>query len=170
MAVMDFIKELGGEVVMAKAGRSFIARAVRDENAVWGGETTGHFFFPLDYYLFDDGMFAAAKLAEIWSRWDVMEKLESYPEYFASEEISLVVGDDRKWDMVEKAKELLKAKAEKVVYIDGVRAEWKDGWLLIRASNTGPKIKARFEAKNEEFYAELENLLNEVLEEIGARQ
>ncbi len=170
MALLEHIKEYGGEPVMEKAGRSYIVRAVKREDAVFGGELTGHLFFPLDYFMFDDGIFAGVKMAEIFSRDENAEqRIWGYREYLSSPEFSIKVGDDRKWEMVEEAGKLLREKADRVVDIDGIRAEWDYGWILVRASNTGPKIKGRFEARDGESYEYLKSLLDEVLERIGAK-
>ena len=84
---------------------------------------------------------------EILSKTDktVSQLLDGVTRYYASPEIIVKSSDDVKFKVIEKVKEYCKQKGYKVNDIDGVRAEFSNGWALVRASNTGPNITARFE-------------------------
>ena len=70
--------------------------------------------------------------------------------YHSSPEIIIKSTDDEKFKVVDKVKQYCKEKGYKVNDIDGVRAEFDNGWALVRASNTGPNITARFEGVTEQ--------------------
>jgi phosphomannomutase / phosphoglucomutase len=169
MAYLDYIKANGGTPVIAKAGHSFILRKVVETNAVFGGELTGHMYFPKEFYNFDDGIFTAVKLTQILSNLPttLSEHLKTLPEYLPSKEYHIKADDETKFQKIKKLQELVKQEGKDFLDIDGLRITYPNiGWLLIRASNTGPTIKCRFEAKTEDNYnflkLELERLLNAV--------
>ena len=78
-------------------------------------------------------------------------------EYYSTEEYRIDVGEDKKFNIVEEIKKYAVNKGYKVITIDGVRVEFDDAWALIRASNTGPLISARFEAKTKDRLDSIEN-------------
>ena len=170
LAYLDFIKEHGGQPLMAKAGHSFVLRKVKEARAVFGGELTGHMYFPKEFYDFDDGTFTAAKLVQILSHlpMDLHSHLATLPEYLPSEEYMITVPDEVKFQKIAKITEQVKAENKECLDIDGVRITYPNGigWLLIRASNTGPKIKCRFEAKTQENYNFLKTELKRFLAEV----
>lgn len=167
MANLDFIKANGGTPVMAKAGHSFVLREVKNNNAVFGGELSGHMYFPLEFYDFDDGTFTAVKVVEILSKLSsgLHTYLATLPEYLPSKECMLTVPDEVKFQKIQRIVDLVKQEGKDVLDIDGVRITYPGGigWLLIRASNTGPMVKCRFEAKTEENYVFLESELKRYL-------
>tara|TARA_Y100000310_G_C20682517_1_gene816809 strand:+ start:577 stop:1986 length:1410 start_codon:yes stop_codon:yes gene_type:complete len=166
-AYLDFIEKNGGTPVMAKAGHSFVLREVKNNSAVFGGELTGHMYFPLEFYDFDDGTFTAVKFVEILSKLNTTlnEHLKTLPEYLPSPESTLEVADEIKFEKIKQITKLVKQEGKECLDIDGVRITYSNniGWLLIRASNTGPKIKCRFEAKTEENYNFLKSELDRYL-------
>ena len=166
MAYLNFIKESGGTPIIAKAGHSFVLRKVKEHGAVFGGELTGHMFFPLEFYNFDDGIFTVVKFVEILSKLEIGFNLhlKSLPEYLPSPEFVITDTDKTKFQKIKKITELVKSEGKEYLDIDGVRITYpKLGWLLIRASNTGPKIKCRFEAKTMEGYDFLKSELKRFL-------
>lgn len=169
MAFLDFVRQRGGKPVLTRVGHSFLLRKAKEERAVWAGELTGHVYFPLEHYLFDDGIFAAVKMASIMEK--IEREISSYPEYMASPEIPLKCSESAKQKAMEKiAKYVMSESPEHVIDIDGIRAEWKGGWLLARPSNTSPKIKIRFEAKSSEFYSRLEGMVKHIKEIVASVQ
>ncbi len=173
-AVMKFVEENGGKVVITKVGHAYILDEVMKRNAVFGGELSGHMYFPYCYHYFDDGIFACAKMAEFVSKLDV--PLSSFvaelPKAMATPEIHIKVKDELKWDVIEKLRERLEAKGYQLNTMDGVRVDFEDGWGIVRPSNTEPMIKCRFEADNEEalerIKEEIMNELESVLKSMGA--
>ena len=95
----------------------------------------------------------------------VSEMLEGINNYYSTEELKFHSPDDKKFGVVEKIKEYAMNKGYDCNTIDGVRVTFNDGWALVRASNTGPNLTARFEAISEEklnaYQEEFVNLINE---------
>lgn len=143
----DEIIKLGGEPVCYRTGNSYMKAKMREGDFAFGSELSGHVFFRDKWDNIDDGLYAGLRLVEILSKTDktVSELLDGVTRYYASPEIIIKSTDDEKFKVIEKVKEYCKEKGYKVNDIDGVRAEFDNGWALVRASNTGPNITARFE-------------------------
>jgi len=158
--VEEYIESIGGRPVMWKTGHSLIKAKMKQLNAPLAGEMSGHIFCAGDYYGYDDAIFASAKLYEILSRSDktISEMLFEIPAYYSTPEIRLETSENKKWKIVEDVKNHF-SKNFPVIDIDGARIKFKDGWGLVRASNTQPVIVARFEAKTPERLKEIENIV-----------
>ena len=143
----DEIIKLGGEPVCYRTGNSYMKAKMREGDFAFGSELSGHVFFRDKWDNIDDGLYAGLRLVEILSKTDktVSELLDGVTRYYASPEIIIKSTDDEKFKVIEKVKEYCREKGYKVNDIDGVRAEFDNGWALVRASNTGPNITARFE-------------------------
>ena len=98
--------------------------------------------------------------------------LADVPRTFASPEIRVDVPEEKKFDMVRRATEVLRAAGHSIIDVDGVRVTFADGWGLIRACNTQPLLVLRFEAKTEgrlrEIQSLIENTVRQVQREVGA--
>ncbi len=167
-AVIDFVERNGGKVHITKVGHAYILDEVMKRNAVFGGELSGHLYFPYYYYPFDDGIFACAKFVEFVSELNtrLSSFVDSLPRAIATPEIHIEVRDDIKFRVVEKLKDVLKEKGYKINDIDGVRVEFEHGWGLVRASNTEPMIKCRFEADDEEELKKIKSFVMNELEKV----
>ena len=117
-----------------------------------GGEFSGHMFFGERWYGFDDGMYAAARLAEILSTLgnSLDEAIADFPATVNTPEILIPVPDEDKFELMEKIIGSADFATGKVNTMDGIRVDFSDGWGLIRASNTTPALTARFEADTQE--------------------
>jgi len=169
----DYIKDFGGEPIMLKTGHSVFSRALRDDpDIIFGGESSGHYYFTENYFKIDDGIWAAAKLLEIFSRQQVpfSRLFSQFPRFVSTPTIKLPCDDDKKFDIVSKISQNLVTKYESIT-IDGVRINvGEGGWGLIRASNTSPNITVKIEAESEEEILKIKNILADELEkysEIG---
>ena len=142
----DEIIKLGGEPVCYRTGNSYMKAKMREGDFAFGSELSGHVFFRDKWDNIDDGLYAGLRLVEILSKTDktVSGLLDGVTRYHSSPEIIIKSSDD------EKVKQYCKEKGYKVNDIDGVRAEFDNGWALVRASNTGPNITARFEGVTEQ--------------------
>jgi phosphomannomutase / phosphoglucomutase len=160
-ALPDAVEKAGGIPVMWKTGHSLIEQKMHETHAPVGGEMSGHMFFSEGFYGFDDALYGAARLLHIVadSGKTVRELLADVPRFVSTPEIRVDCPDDQKFGIVEKAKKHFAAKY-KVITVDGVRVLFGDGWGLIRASNTGPILVMRFEARTEE---QLEKIQSEML-------
>ena len=147
----QLVLDRGGRPVMWKCGHSHMKRKMASSEALLGGEFSGHIFFKERWYGFDDGLYAAARLLEALTLAGTTldEELVSYPKLFSSPEILLPVDDERKFELVETFAQQSEFRDAKLIDIDGLRYEFRNGWGLLRASNTGPAITLRFEAESE---------------------
>lgn len=146
-ALSDEIVKLGGIPVCYRTGNSYMKAKMREGDFAFGSELSGHVFFRDKWDNIDDGLYAGLRLVEILSKTDktVSELLDGVKRYYSSPEIIIKSTDEEKFKVIEKVKEYCKQKGYTVNDIDGVRAEFTNGWALVRASNTGPNITARFE-------------------------
>jgi len=118
----------------------------------FGGELSGHVYFRDRFLGFDSGLYAGLRLIELLSKSDraLSSYLEDIPKYVATEELKFKSTDELKFSAVEDVKRYASEKGYEVLLIDGVKILFDDSWALIRVSNTGPNVTARFEAKTEE--------------------
>ena len=144
MVVPEEIAKAGGRPVMARAGHTFSKAAFLQENALFAGEISGHFFFKELGY--DDGMFAALKICEFIAEHGSLAKLiDAIPNYILTPDIRVPYHHkDKEVILEDVARKLAKYNPNR---IDGVRIEFPDGWGMIRSSVTEPLFTLRFEAK-----------------------
>jgi phosphomannomutase/phosphoglucomutase len=161
----EIINESGGRPIMCKSGHSWIKEKMRETGALLGGEFTGHICFSDRWYGFDDALYAAARLLEIItvSQQTVEELISEFPASVASPEIHIPVADDEKFELLEKLKKQADFADARLIDIDGIRAEFKNGWGLVRASNTIPAIMLRFEADDEAAMEHIKGVFKEQL-------
>jgi phosphomannomutase / phosphoglucomutase len=145
-----WIERHGGKPTIWKTGHSLIKAKLKESGALLAGEMSGHTFFKERWYGFDDALYGGARLLEILSREkNPNQVLKDLPNAPSTPELHWALEEGEPHALVEK---LQKSKpfpgAERVLTIDGVRAEYPDGFGLARASNTTPVIVLRFEADN----------------------
>jgi len=163
-AVQDTVEKAGGTFILWKTGHSLIKKKMREEGALLAGEMSGHMFFADNYYGFDDALFAAARLCELVSRKGALSELAaSLPKYYSTPEIRVNSTEQGKWKIVEKAREHFSSNYDTIT-IDGVRVNFPDGWALIRASNTSPKLVLRMESTSEQGLDKIKALVRKALE------
>jgi len=152
------VEKLGGKVEMLPTGRSFFRQKLyEDPNILLGVEASGHIHLNDNFYGFDDGIFAAARLLEVLSksRKSLSAMVSEFPTSFYTPEIQLPYPDEKKFELVEKVKSDL-AQKYATIEIDGVRARVDEkSWFLVRAKNTGPYLSLRFEADTKEKVLEM---------------
>jgi phosphomannomutase/phosphoglucomutase len=148
----ELISRHGGRPVLWKTGHAFMKEKMAETGALLGGEFSGHMFFGERWYGFDDGMYAAGRLAEILStHGDSLDvSLAAFPETVNTPEILIPVADEDKFPLMEKIISNADFSSGKINTMDGIRVDFADGWGLLRASNTGPALTARFEADSAE--------------------
>ncbi len=148
--VLDDIAAHGGEHIVWKTGHSLIKLKMREEQAPLAGEASGHLFYQENFYS-DDALFAACKLLTFLSQSDrpFSAHLEGIPRWFTSPELRVPCPDEKNWQVVEAVARELRER-HSALEIDGIRATFPDGWALVRASNTGPNLTLRFEARTKE--------------------
>lgn len=156
----DEIIKLGGTPVFYRTGNSYMKAKMKEGKFAFGGELSGHVFFADKWPGFDDGLYAGLRLVEILSNTDktLSSLLEGVNKYYSTPEIKYKSTDEEKFKIIDGVREYCEQKGYNIITLDGVRAEFQDGWALVRASNTGPDITMRFEGKTEE-------RMNEIKEE-----
>lgn len=156
----------GGRPVLWKTGHAFMKEKMRETGALLGGEFSGHMFFGERWFGFDDGMYAAARLAEILSTHgeSLDDCIDKFPATINTPEIIIPVADDYKFKLMQKIITSADFSSGKVNTLDGIRVDFTDGWGLVRASNTVAALTARFEADSAEH---LEVIQEEFRAQIG---
>jgi phosphomannomutase/phosphoglucomutase len=164
----ETVKKLGGVPIMWKTGHSLIKNKMKEEKALLAGEMSGHIFFADRWFGFDDGVYTSVRLAEILSQEEIplSEFLKDVPKMYSTPEIRKECPDEIKFEVVKKLVEKFKKEGLHVVDIDGARIEFKEGWALVRASNTQPVLVLRFEAENQNFLKLLQDKVYSALEEV----
>ena len=162
----DDIKQHGGRPIMWKTGHSLIKAKMREEGAQLAGEMSGHMFFKHRYFGFDDAVYSSARLLEILTHEPrkLSALLADVPKTFSTPELRVDTVEEKKFQLVEKAKQLLRGDGHQIIDVDGVRVTFPDGWGLIRASNTQPVLVVRYEARTRERLAEIQKVIEGALE------
>jgi len=157
----------GGRPIMWKAGHSLMKAKLRETGALLGGEMTGHFYFNERWYGFDDALYSCARLLEVLSldagQLSTAEIFSGLPEGMSTPELSLLTPEGENVDVVQRLTAHGVFPDAKLIVIDGIRAEFSDGWGLVRASNTEPSLKFRFEADNDASLERIQTLFREQL-------
>lgn len=168
----NVILNSNGNPVVSRTGHSYIKSKIIEENALLGGEMSGHIFFNDDWYGFDDGIYSALRLIEILSKRKSSphQIFANYPKNYSTPEINIPISDKRKFEIIEVLKPIVNKNEYKLVDIDGIRLEKENCWGLIRASNTSPNLVLRFEGKSEQDLNEIKNYFKEILSKIDIQK
>ncbi|MDP2717164.1 MAG: phosphomannomutase, partial [Candidatus Micrarchaeota archaeon] len=146
-AVQDEVRRLGGKAVWAPTGRTIIEDVLFEKNAALAGEMSGHFFFHNGQTWLSESLYAARVLLEIISENGPLSgQVATMPSYVSSQEYRVDVSEGEKFALVDSLVEQFK-KSHVVLTMDGAKVLFKDGWGLVRASNSEPKLSIRFESK-----------------------
>jgi len=153
------VEQAGGQPLMWQTGHSLVKAKLAETGAPLAGEMSGHIFFKERWYGFDDGLYTGARLLEIVSRHaNPSEPLEALPQALSTPELKLEMAEGEPFALVQALREQGKFDgALQVITIDGVRAEYPDGFGLARASNTTPVVVLRFEADTPEALARIQD-------------
>lgn len=163
----DEIERLGGVGVMSRTGASYTQNEVREKNLPFGGEYSGHIYFRDKDADCGSAIYATLRLLEVLSKTSksLSEMCANIPRYIATEEIKIASTDEKKFVVTEKIKEYAMSQNYLINTIDGVRITFTNGWVLVRASNTGKNITFRAEAETEEGVAKLKEIFLTKIEE-----
>ncbi len=167
--LFDEIARAGGKPLMWRTGHSLLKSKMAETGAPLAGEMSGHIFFADRYYGYDDALYAAVRLLGIVSRSDrsLAEMRDALPAVVNTPELRFPCSEDRKFPAVEAVKRRLRESGASVNDIDGVRVLTRDGWWLLRASNTQAVLVARCEARDEAGLARLRRDLLSALDAVG---
>jgi phosphomannomutase/phosphoglucomutase len=153
-----WIEQHGGRPLLWKTGHSLIKAKLKETGAPLAGEMSGHTFFKERWYGFDDALYAGARLLEILSRsGDASRVLHDLPDAPSTPELQWKLAEGEPHALIEKLRAAKPfPRAARTITIDGVRAEYADGFGLARASNTTPVIVLRFEADTDSALARIQ--------------
>ena len=165
--LQSLILQSGGSPIMWRTGHSLIKAKMRETEAELAGEMSGHFFFKERWYGFDDGMYAAARLLEILAGdpdgRDPQTIFDGLPKGVSTPELKIDMAEGEHYRFIERFREKATFDGAKVTTIDGVRADWQDGWGLVRASNTTPILVLRFDADNDAALLRIQDVFRQQL-------
>lgn len=161
----DELIKLGVKPIETRTGNSYTRRISAEGDYILGGELSGHVYFRDKFPGYDDGIYAGIRLIEAISNLNVelSSMLEGINKYYSTKENKIAVDDSIKFDIVDKVKEYCISKGYKFITLDGVKVKYDDGFALVRASNTGPNITTRYEAKTESRLEEITNEFNNLI-------
>ncbi len=162
------ILKSNGTPIMSKTGHTFIKTSIRKNNAILGGEMSGHIFFNDRWPGFDDGVYAGARMLEIISSSEEDDIFKDLPKLVSTPEINIPTTDEDKFAIIDEFKEKSNFEGGNIIDIDGIRVEFDDGWGLLRASNTSPVLVLRFEADSAKTLNEIKEMFKDNLRKIDA--
>jgi phosphomannomutase len=158
----DEVARMGGRPLMSRTGHSLIKNLMAETGAPLAGEMSGHVFFADRYYGYDDALYAAVRLLSVVNGADasLADMRDAMPAMVNTPELRIDCPEERKFAVIDEVRERLKnANGVTVQEVDGVRVNSKDGWWLLRASNTQAVLVGRCEAADK---AGLERLITEL--------
>jgi phosphomannomutase/phosphoglucomutase len=161
-----WIEKHGGRPLVWKTGHSLVKAKLKETGAPLAGEMSGHIFFKERWYGFDDAIYCGARLLEILSREaNPSAVLEALPDAPCTPELNWKLAEGEPHALIERLQRASPFKgAARVLTIDGVRAEYADGFGLARASNTTPVVVLRFEGDDQAALARIQEEFRKVLQ------
>lgn len=165
------LEPLGADIIQIQVGHTFVLAECAKQKGMMGVEESNHIVIP-KYFAFDDSLIVPLKIAEIIEKnGKKLSELLDFPVY-PFEEITFKCSDENKFKVVENIKDKYSEKYDNINTIDGFRADFGDGWILIRAANTSPKIRLYVESETQEklerLKAEFSKLLEDEIRAVGA--
>lgn len=166
LALKEELDKLEIENEFYRTGNSYTKAKSVEGDYPFSGELSGHVFFRDKFNGYDDGIYAGLRLIEILSHHDktVSELLEGISHYESTPEIKIQTADEIKFQIIDQVKNYCQSKNYEVLLVDGVKVFFPDGSALVRASNTGPNITTRFEAKTKERLAIIQKEFMDLIE------
>ena len=164
----EIITESGGIPIMSPTGHFHIKNTLKKTNAPLAGEMSGHIFFNDQWYGFDDGHYSAFRLIEVIkdSTSSLSTLFDQLPKAYSTPEVNINVDEQKKFKIVKDFVSQSNFGEGEKITIDGLRVNFNDGWGLLRASNTTPKLVLRFEANSPERLNEIQNIFLDQLKKI----
>ena len=160
----QIIMENDGVPFMSPTGHFHIKNNIKKYKAILGGEMSGHIFFNDTWHGFDDGHYSAVRLLDVMNEASLSldDLLDSLPISYSTPELNISVPEESKFEIIENFIKNSSIDGKKD-FTDGLRASFENGWALLRASNTTPKLVLRFEADSQE---SLDMIRKDFLEEL----
>jgi phosphomannomutase/phosphoglucomutase len=149
-ALNDLIRAAGGKPLVERSAEAFVEQRMRKESALLGGLFSGHLFIAERWYPFDDAIYASARLLEVLAAdtRSIAEIIGQLPQTVGTPELRVSLESGRAEDLITE----LIAEGDfgdaQLSMVDGLRADYPDGWGMVRASHQGRGLVLRFEAES----------------------
>ncbi len=159
------IRDFGGSPEMWRTGHSMIKARIKETGALLAGEMSGHIFFSERWYGFDDALYSAARLIEILAD-DHRASASVFgvlPDGVNTPELTIPLEEGQPEGIMASFLGTANFPGADISTIDGLRADFPNGWGLVRASNTTPSLVLRFEGNDADALAEIQNLFRDAL-------
>lgn len=162
----DEVLKLNGTPVISRTGSSYTMEKIAKENIPFGFQYVGHISFNDRTFDTESAIYSSLRLIEILSKTDktLSELVSTIPHYLHTPEEKFKSKDDKKFEVIENIKKYCIEQKYNIMEIDGLKVLFKDAWAYVRASNTGPNITLRCEAKNEKDLNNLEKLFKSLID------
>ncbi len=170
----DELEKMGATPIMYKTGHSNIKTKMKELNAHLACEVSGHIFFNDRYFGYDDAIYTTLRVLELVKDGiDLDKELKALPKLFSTDELKVKTSEEAKFSIIEEIKMMIEQESpfeiEKIITIDGLRVHFKNGWALVRASNTTPILVTRFEAKSKEDLQNYQAFINKLIKKAQAK-
>ena len=161
----DIAKKIGKKIIRVPVGHTFLMQAVSDNKACFGMEVSGHYTLPYMAPI-DDSLMVSIYAAAVLSKQnkklsEIIDMIKTYP----FERVNLECSDEKKFIIINNLTQKFRRKYKNVTTMDGVRVDFPEGWVLIRASNTTPLIRLSVEAEDEKTLKTLKKKFSSTLKE-----
>jgi len=167
--VPEIVQKNGGKSIRVRVGYTLIKTAMRENNADFCGEHSGHYFFKENFYT-DSAIIAALLVTELMSikNKKLSELYDEYNKYRDSGEINFIVED--KQAIMKKLEESYKLNAKSVDWLDGISVWFDNWWFNVRPSNTEPLLRLNIEADDNKLLEEKTKELVSIIESLGGKE
>ena len=164
----DEIVKNGGVMMQTTPSSATQERLMEKHNVMFGGQYANHFFFRDKHPGYDDGIYCGLRVQEMLrnrnkSLYELVSELNLYVN---TGEIKVATTDDKKWKIVDLVKEYCDKNHYEYITTDGLRITIRDGWALVRCSNTGPNLTLRFEATTEDSLEKIKEEFTSLIDSI----
>ncbi len=159
------IESCGGTPMMWKTGHSLIKSKMKEVEAPLAGEMSGHIFFKERWYGFDDALYTGARMLEVLtgSGTSPTNVFATIPEGISTPELRVKLEESQHQPVMSALLQAANFDEAEISDIDGLRADFPDGWGLVRASNTSPYLVLRFEAESQAALEKIQGQFRDVM-------
>jgi phosphomannomutase len=166
--VPETIQKFKGKGIRVRVGHSLIKEYMREYNAIFAGEHSGHFYFRDNFYA-DSGLITFVKTLEFISesKKSLSQIVDNFSKYFQSGEINFVVKD--KQEIMKKIEEKYQDKASSIDWLDGISVWFPAWWFNVRPSNTEPLLRLNVEADNQKLLKEKTEEIKRLILRLGGK-
>lgn len=163
------IKKRGGRPVLWKSGSSPLQTRLKQTGASMAGDIDGHFLFNDRWFGFNDALYAAVRMIEILSAETrtSSEIFDDLPDSIITPIMQIPLAEGENHRFIEKMFSLAHFSDAEIINLDGLRAEFPDGWGLVRASSSSPNLSLRFEADSHDAMKSIQTEFKSLMLEIN---